>query len=382
VSTIQPQPEISQPPSAQIFVLCRRGVQGQLGPDLRPRTRSPLPRLLRPFLRMGTLAVRIEGHIAADGSRRIDQEGCIAADPAMLGVLLDATLFAASNAPVLIEGETGVGKEVIARWIHAQSSRKKEPWEAINCATLSGQLADSELFGHEAGAFTGATRRHVGILERAGNGTVLLDELGELPSPIQAHLLRALETGEFRRVGGERMIPLRARVLAATHRNLDEAVRTREFRADLLHRLAVLRLRIPPLRERPLDLAWIAHTITRSLPEPVALTPGLLTRLSHHTWPGNIRELRNELIRGSVLGPQSILPRTSFSSPSLVSSPRPSNVLERQRDQAILRELIRQGGSRKRTHQALGIPRSTFYRWLQTHPAEVDAALVPRISDG
>jgi len=377
MTAIEPICEIEPRGTPEIFLLTRRAAHGHLGADVRPRGDGQMPAIGKPFVRRGSLAVRIEGRTEEKGERRVDSGDCIAADPAMLVAILDAALYAQSEAPVLIEGETGVGKEILARWIHANSPRGREPWEAINCATLTGELADSELFGHEAGAFTGATRRHVGLLERAARGTVLLDELGELPSSVQAHLLRTLEAGEFRRVGGERMIPLRARILAATHRDLDEATRSQGFRADLLHRLGVLRLRIPPLRERPADIPWLARAIADTLPDAIPLTPDFLERLSRHPWPGNVRELRNVLIRAAVLGSQSVLERTPERPSSRALPPEQFNVLQKQRDQTILQELVRHRGHRGRTHQSLGIPRSTFYRWMQTHQLEVDAALMP-----
>ena len=365
---------------SEIFLLTRSGSQAILRADIRTRTSNERPPLRRPFVRDGRLAVRIEGAKDSRGRKRVDSNGCIAAAPEMLSVILDATLFAQSNAPVLLEGETGVGKEILARWIHENSPRHDAPWEAINCATLTRDLADSELFGHEAGAFTGASRRHVGLLERAGRGTVLLDELGELSPAVQAQLLRALETGEFRRVGGERMLPLRARILAATHRDLVGAAHTGAFRADLLHRLGVLRLRIPPLRDRLEDIPWLAKAMAETLPDPLCLSPTFTERLLHHAWPGNVRELRNVLIRAAVLGGEPTLPSSVPVMSRSEDAPAPSGRLEREGDEAILQELIRQRGHRGRTHRSLGIPRSTFYRWMQTHRRQVESALATALA--
>ncbi len=210
--------------------------------------------------------------------------------------------------PVLVLGETGTGKELIARRVHALSRRAHRPMVAVNCGALPEALVESTLFGHERGAFTGATQRHTGLFERADGSTLFLDEVGELPPSAQVKLLRVLQTGELERVGGERPLRVDVRVVAATHRRLEELVRKRRFRADLLYRLEVFPLHVPPLRERAEEipglavalLARIARRLGRSAPR---MTPSQLRQLSAHAWPGNVRQLENVLERALLLSP-------------------------------------------------------------------------------
>jgi len=207
---------------------------------------------------------------------------------------------------VLITGESGVGKEVCARFLHACSPRSGEPFLAVNCAALPRDLAESELFGHEAGAFTGAQRRHAGHLERAGAGTLLLDEIGELPLELQAKLLRVLEEHVFWRLGGERMLALRARVVCATNRDLEAEVAAGRFRADLFYRINVIRIEIPPLRERPEDVPWLLDLylarVRRRLGVTIeGFTPAAEAAALAWHWPGNVRELVNRVERAAVL---------------------------------------------------------------------------------
>ncbi|MFI0845565.1 sigma-54-dependent transcriptional regulator [Mesorhizobium sp. IMUNJ 23232] len=214
--------------------------------------------------------------------------------------------YAGHDLPVLITGETGSGKEVTARLLHQISSRAAEPFVAVNCAAIPAELLESEIFGHEKGAFTGAQHRHLGYAERAGKGTLFLDEIGDMPSPLQSKLLRLIEDGSLTRVGGEALIPFRARIVAATHRDLAIRGASTGFREDLYFRLAVLTVEIPPLRQRPEDIAWLLdrfleNAVSRSdtrirgfsaLAEEAALA---------HAWPGNVRELRNRVDRAVAL---------------------------------------------------------------------------------
>jgi DNA-binding NtrC family response regulator len=208
--------------------------------------------------------------------------------------------------PVLVTGETGTGKELAARLLHARSARAGRPFVAVNCGALAPSLLESELFGHEAGAFTGAARRHAGLFEQAAGGTVFLDEVGEMPPAMQAALLRVLETRQVRRVGGVEMVDVDARVVAATHRDLPALAREGRFREDLLFRLCVLAVDLPPLRERLEDLPALVDAIVAELAgaagaRPPALSGLALRRLLGHAWPGNVRELRNVLARAVVL---------------------------------------------------------------------------------
>jgi transcriptional regulator with PAS, ATPase and Fis domain len=203
----------------------------------------------------------------------------------------------------LLVGETGVGKEVLARHIHALSARREGPFIAINCAAIGESLAESTLFGHERGSFTGAHARHSGVFEAASGGTLLLDEVGELSPAMQARLLRVLEERKVQRVGGTTALDVDVRILAATHRDLDEDVKQGRFRKDLLYRLAVLRVTIPPLRDRPDDIVFLAKRFLKSSADgEVSIAEPALKALRAHRFEGNIRELKNLMEGALALG--------------------------------------------------------------------------------
>jgi DNA-binding NtrC family response regulator len=207
---------------------------------------------------------------------------------------------------VLIEGESGTGKELVARAIHRNSPRAEAPFIAINCAVLPSELVESELFGHEKGAFTGAVSRKKGRFETADRGTLFLDEIGELPLQLQAKLLRAVQSGSFDRVGGLEPVEVDVRILAATNRNLREAVAEGQFREDLYFRLNVIAIRMPALRERPEDIpalaAHFASTVGAKLGRRLTISEPALDVLKRYDWPGNVRELENAIERAAVLG--------------------------------------------------------------------------------
>ena len=232
---------------------------------------------------------------------RLSGDQIIGAGFGLKGVMESVNQIAPLNRPVLLLGETGVGKEVFANAIHFSSPRKDGPFIKVNCGAIPEQLIDSELFGHEKGAFTGAVSQKRGRFERANHGTILLDEIGELPLPAQVRLLRVLQNNEIERVGGTKTITLDTRVIAATHRNLEEMVREGQFREDLLFRLNVFPIVIPPLRQRREDTpALVTHFLDRKckelgihkLPE---LAPGSMALLKEYKWPGNVRELENKV---------------------------------------------------------------------------------------
>jgi transcriptional regulator with GAF, ATPase, and Fis domain len=211
--------------------------------------------------------------------------------------------LAASDVPVVIEGETGTGKELLAESIHEVSGRAGGPFVVFDCTAVSPSLVESELFGHERGAFTGATGMRRGVFELAHKGTLLVDEIGDLEPSMQPKLLRAVERGEIRRVGGEQSIRVDVRLIAATRRDLDAEVQAGRFRDDLFHRIAVARIELPPLRDRRGDAAMLARLFLEQMGgDPASLPPRLLSSWTADSWPGNVRELRNAVARWMALG--------------------------------------------------------------------------------
>lgn len=234
-------------------------------------------------------------------------------DPVMIEALSDLPRFAASAEPVLIQGETGTGKELVARALHGLGPRAQGPFVAVNCGAIPETMLEAELFGYEKGAFTGAVRQHRGRFEQAHAGTLLLDEIGEMPPPAQVSLLRVMEEGVVHRIGGERGVPMDVRVVAATHRPLEERVASGLFRQDLLFRLNVLVIDLPPLRDRAGDIEWLArHFLAKSMGDmgrggnPPVLSRAALAQLTAYRWPGNVRELRNLMARLAVRLPEGL----------------------------------------------------------------------------
>lgn len=247
--------------------------------------------------------------------RRVD--GLVGCSQAMQSVLRKIDIYGPTDAPVLLTGETGTGKELVARALHARSPRRQRPFVAVNCAALSEDLLETELFGHEKGAFTSAVRPHQGRFERAHGGTLFLDEIGDLPLRLQAKLLRVLETGMVERVGGEQERAVDVRVVSATNTCLEAAVQRRTFRLDLYHRLEVLRLHMPPLRERREDIPLlVAHFLAqfnaRYQRHIRGVTPEALELLQAYGWPGNVRELRNVLEHVYVETTADVIGRPAF----------------------------------------------------------------------
>ena len=227
-------------------------------------------------------------------------------DPAMQQVVSLAEQVATSEASILITGESGTGKEVMARFLHRKSARADKPFVSINCAAIPENLLESELFGHEKGAFTGAIARRIGKFEEASSGTLLLDEISEMEPRLQAKLLRAIQEREIDRVGGTKPVTVDIRLLATSNRDLADEVRAGRFREDLLFRLNVINLRLPPLRERPADIALLARHFARKYAEANGvqnrpLAAGTIERLGRNSWPGNVRELENTLHRAVLL---------------------------------------------------------------------------------
>jgi DNA-binding NtrC family response regulator len=223
--------------------------------------------------------------------------------------------LATSSVPVVIEGETGTGKELLAESLHELGPRASGPFVVFDCTTATPTLLESELFGHERGAFTGAVAARRGVFEQADGGTLLIDEIGDLPSSLQAKLLRVIERGELRRVGSERVITVDVRILAATRRDLDHEVTAGRFRDDLFHRLAVARVELPPLRRRRGDIAALAHVFARHLGHTARIPEAQLRTWTDLPWPGNVRELRNAVARHLTLG-DLVAAEASFSTPT------------------------------------------------------------------
>ncbi len=263
----------------------------------------------------------------------LEQHGILGNSPAVQHILRQINKMAGADASVLVTGETGSGKELVAQALHRLSTRSNGPFMAVNCGAIAPNLVQSELFGHEAGAFTGATRRHLGMLERAHGGTLFLDEIGELPMEQQANLLRFLQDKTFHRVGGEQSHSVNARIIAATHIDLDGAVARKQFREDLYFRLAVLQIHVPPLRERLEDMELLAgHFLQRFAGDRVAALPSFseraLAAMRAHHWPGNIRELMNRVQRaavmfqGALLEPEDLgLEQTQATGASAITAP-------------------------------------------------------------
>jgi DNA-binding NtrC family response regulator len=307
--------------------------------------------------------------------------GLVGQAPSMQVMYRKIRKFGDSHASVLVLGETGTGKDLIARALHAESPRRNKPFVAINCATVSGDVVESELFGHVRGAFTGAVSSRAGLFAAAEGGTLFLDEVGDLPLPAQAKLLRALESREVRPVGSERAVKVDVRIVAATHRDLARGVAEGWFREDLYHRLAVAVLRSPALRERLDDLPLLTEhfleDIRRETGRNFAPVPSTVLHLwmAYH-WPGNLRELRNLLVRavldasGLELPSNALEPGDPQASAWLTRSPSPAtSEVQRTVRRVVTKDevaeaLARTRGERKRAAQLLGISRATLYRVL------------------
>ncbi|MFU8847373.1 MAG: sigma-54-dependent transcriptional regulator [Opitutales bacterium] len=313
-------------------------------------------------------------------------EGIVGNSPNLQEVLDKVRLVAPSKATVLLEGETGTGKELIAQAIHQNSERSRQAFVPVHCAALASNLLESELFGHEKGAYTGATERRIGRFEAADGGTLFLDEIGEIDASTQVKLLRFLETRSFERLGSSKRLKVDVRLVCATNRNLAEMVARGEFREDLLYRLNVITINLPPLRERTDDLPILLnHYINffskeNGLP-PIRISKEALEVLSRYRWPGNIRELRNfcentvVLKRGSELTEYDLDPKysapgadtkTANFAPQLPSSPTLS---KQDNEKRLIRSaLIKANGNRTRAAEMIGISRRTLHRKLLQWP--------------
>jgi DNA-binding NtrC family response regulator len=298
--------------------------------------------------------------------------------PALRRVLEQARRIAASKAAVLIEGESGTGKELIARLIHAAGPRADQPYVRVNCAALAEGLVESELFGHEKGAFTGADEARPGRFELASGGTLLLDEISEMSVKLQAKLLRVLEAEEVDRVGGTRSLRVDVRVLATTNRHLEQEVEEGGFRRDLYYRLNAIHLHLPPLRERREDIAPLAlHFVARFRTESPAgvstISQRALEVMTAYSWPGNVRQLRNAVHRACILAraeeiqPQDLPPLDGPAKPILRLHPTTLADMERHMILATLREL---GGNKTAAAERLGVTARTLLNKLNRYRRE------------
>jgi two-component system nitrogen regulation response regulator NtrX len=295
---------------------------------------------------------------------------------AVEALLREIQLAGPTAARVLIQGENGTGKELVARALHAASPRRDRPFVAVNCSAIPEELIESELFGHERGAFTGATQSRRGRFEEAHEGTLFLDEIGDMSARAQTKLLRVLQENEITRVGGNRAIRVDVRVIAATNQNLEERVRENRFREDLYFRLAVVPIQAPPLRERTEDIPLLVEHFVAAITKetggkPRVLSAGALDLLRHYPFPGNVRELRNIverlciMTRGTSIGSeqvQAILPRSQGGTPENVRLSEAVREFERKEIEAAL---LGAGGSMTRAAVRLGLERSHLYKKMK-----------------
>ena len=320
-------------------------------------------------------------------SRKIDDTIFILASPAMHRFMALVDRVAGHTETVLITGETGTGKELIARTIHESSNRRIRPWVDINCAALPENLVESELFGYEKGAFSGADSSKPGLFEMADKGTLFLDEIGELQLQTQVKLLRVLDGQPFYRLGGHRKIKVDVRIVAATNQDLEAAVKDGRFRQDLFHRLGQIQLRVPPLRERPEDIVALAeHFLGLKAPSKNFSTQAISALLSH-PWPGNIRELRNLVAKMAMESSGSEIDFSRLNA-ALTGEPTalrqtasmPVSNLDSMEEQMIIKALERTGGQRTLAAEQLGISRRTLSRKLKEYninfaPGETTASM-------
>jgi DNA-binding NtrC family response regulator len=314
--------------------------------------------------------------------KQLGGDGIVYTGEKMRRLLAQVERVAASESRICIFGETGTGKELIARTVHDKSNRREGPYITLNCAAVPAELIESELFGHEKGSFTGAASRHIGKFEQAHEGTLFLDEIGDMPLAMQAKLLRVLEQGEVERIGGDKPNKVNVRVIVATHRNLEEQVKQGAFRQDLFHRIFVFPVALPALRERTEDIPALAQHFAAQITsqngwKPVTIAPEAIQALQAHSWPGNIRELRNVVERLLLFAESDIitaetvraaLPGSAASGGSALASTGSGALADRVEQferQVILDEIKRHDHHITNTAKALGLERSHLYKKCQ-----------------
>ncbi len=313
--------------------------------------------------------------------RQFSFESLIGSGPAMQRVFETIQKVAETDLTVLIRGESGTGKELVAQAVHNRSARKNRPFVPVNCAAISRELVESELFGHEKGAFTGADARRLGRFEAADGGTVFLDEIGDMAPETQAKVLRVLQERSFERVGGTRPLQVDVRVLAATHRNLEEEVARGRFREDLYYRLKVVEIELPPLRQRSQDLPALARRFLEEVTERLGLekrqlSEAALAQLVQHPWPGNVRELRNAIEQASVLASGALIEAADlrlggnsgpvYADPDgLPFSDAKKRAVERFEREFLLRALRSTGGNISRAAESVGMVRQSLQQKIR-----------------
>ncbi len=362
-------------PRAAAWVRCVRGrvmvEPGEAATFLAGvRVREITPVLAGEEVRVGDHGFVIESQTAVEEPEGATFGEMVGQTPVMRRVFGLLERVATSEAVVLLTGESGTGKELAARGIHDASHREDGPFVAVNCAAVADALFESELFGHERGAFTGATARRDGAFHQAHGGTLFLDEVGELRPEVQAKLLRALESGEVRRLGSTAAEFPDVRIVAATNRDLVQLVQHGHFRSDLYFRLAVLTVRLPALRDRRADVAAIAHRILERQHPGASLLPDAVAALEAHGWPGNVRELRNVLTRAVVLGGPRIGGRQLTFDPWLLAetsrpTERAPRLPEEEDKRRVVEALAQSDGNRTHAARSLGIPRSSLLYKMQ-----------------
>jgi DNA-binding NtrC family response regulator len=315
---------------------------------------------------------------------RVHEMDAIICSPTMAALMAMVVRVAPSDAAVLITGETGTGKEVVARAVHAHSRRANKPWVDVNCAALPEHLVESELFGYEKGAFSGADTSKPGLFELADRGTLFLDEIGELEPKIQVKLLRVLDGTPYYRLGGSRKVSVDVRIVAATNQPLEQRVKEGAFRSDLYHRISQIQLRVPPLRERPEDVAALSqYFLDQHWPE-LRLSPEAVEELQNYSWSGNVRELKNIVLQSAlnaksaeigasdlppeIQGERAAAPAADVS--AAIESGAPAAALDEMEKQAIVRALSHTGGHQGMAAEQLGISRRTLSRKLRQYRLE------------
>ena len=316
------------------------------------------------------------------GQARQSMSPFIGTSAAIRDLEAQATRVVKSHVPILILGETGAGKGVLARWLHANGPRAREPYVDLNCAGLARELVESELFGHEKGAFTGATAAKAGLIEVAHRGTVFLDEIGDLDLAVQPKLLKVLEEKRFRRVGDVRERTVDVRFLAAANQDLDQRAEEKSFRQDLLYRINTITLHVPALRDRVEDIPILASAILEALARDMpygkrTLTPAAVRALQEHSWPGNVRELRNALEHavlltdGATIDADAVGLRRRASSSSMTAAASNDQTLRASEIQEITRALQAEGGRVEKAAERLGVPRSSLYQKIRKYGISV-----------